>query len=114
MIHESAWKHLKDIEDQRIEVVGVNKYQEDEKSNIEAQKLDLENANTQIDSLKKIRELRDKNAVNSALEVLRVVCNSNDNVMDSIIDAVKVGATVGEINSVMKEVFGTWISPSGV
>ena len=34
--------------------------------------------------------------------------------MDSIINAVKVGATVGEINLVMREVFGTWISPSGV
>mgnify|MGYP001986899735 FL=1 len=114
MIHESAWKHMKDIENQRIEVVGVNKYQEDGYSNIEAQKLDMANANKQIDSVKKIRELRDKKAVNYALEELRVACNSDVNVMNPIINAVKVGATVGEINLVMREVFGTWISPSGV
>ena len=34
--------------------------------------------------------------------------------MDPIITAVKVEATVGEINSVLKEEFGTWVSPSGV
>ena len=114
MIHESAWKHMKDIEEHRIEVVGVNKYQGEENSNIEGQKIDIENAKKQIDSLKKIREMRDQDVVNVALEELRVVCKSDQNVMDSIINAVKVGATVGEINLVMREVFGTWISPSGV
>jgi len=114
MIHESAWKHMKDIEDESIEVVGVNKYQEEGNNNIEAQKLDMENAKKQIASVKKIKDLREQNTVNVALEELRLVCKSDENVMDSIINAVKVGATVGEINSIMREVFGTWISPSGV
>lgn len=114
MIHESAWKHMKDIEDESIEVVGVNKYQEEENNSIEAQKLDMENAKKQIASVKKIKDLRKQNTVNDALEELRIVCKSDENVMDSIINAVKVGATVGEINSIMREVFGTWISPSGV
>jgi len=114
MIHESAWKHMKDIEDESIEVVGVNKYQEEENNSIEAQKLDIENAKKQIASVKKIKDLREQNTVNDALEELRLVCKSDENVMDSIINAVKVGATVGEINSIMREVFGTWISPSGV
>ena len=114
MIHESAWKHMKDIEDESIEVVGVNKYQEEENNSIEAQKLDMENAKKQIASVKKIKDLREQNTVNDALEELRLVCKSDENVMDSIINAVKVGATVGEINSIMREVFGTWISPSGV
>lgn len=114
MIHESAWKHMKDIEDESIEVVGVNKYQEEEDNSIEAQKLDMENAKKQIASVKKIKDIREQNTVNDALEELRLVCKSDENVMDSIINAVKVGATVGEINSIMREVFGTWISPSGV
>ena len=114
MIHESAWKHMKDIEDESIEVVGVNKYQEEEDNSIEAQKLDMENAKRQIASVKKIKDIREQNTVNDALEELRLVCKSDENVMDSIINAVKVGATVGEINSIMREVFGTWISPSGV
>jgi methylmalonyl-CoA mutase N-terminal domain/subunit len=36
------------------------------------------------------------------------------NVMEPLIHAVKEGATVGEVNGVMKEVFGTWMAPSGV
>jgi methylmalonyl-CoA mutase N-terminal domain/subunit len=34
--------------------------------------------------------------------------------MEPLIRAVKVGATLGEVNGVMRDVFGTWISPSGV
>ena len=87
---------------------------DNENNSIEAQKLDMENAKKQIASVKKIKDLREQNTVNDALEELRIVCKSDENVMDSIINAVKVGATVGEINSIMREVFGTWISPSGV
>ena len=34
--------------------------------------------------------------------------------MDALITAVKSEATVGEVNGVMREVFGTWMAPSGV
>jgi methylmalonyl-CoA mutase N-terminal domain/subunit len=34
--------------------------------------------------------------------------------MPAIISAVKAEATVGEINSVLREEFGTWVAPSGV
>jgi hypothetical protein len=34
--------------------------------------------------------------------------------MDPIILAVKNEATVGEINTVLREEFGTWVAPSGV
>jgi len=34
--------------------------------------------------------------------------------MESLISAIKAGSTVGEVNGVMTNVFGTWIAPSGV
>jgi methylmalonyl-CoA mutase N-terminal domain/subunit len=34
--------------------------------------------------------------------------------MPALIEALKAGATVGEVNGIMRDVFGTWISPSGV
>jgi methylmalonyl-CoA mutase N-terminal domain/subunit len=114
MIHESAWKHMKEVENKNIDVVGVNIYQDEINNTIEAQKLNTENAEQQINSLKATRQSRNQNNLDSALERLCEVCKSDENVMESIIQAVKAGATVGEINSVMKEVFGTWISPSGV
>jgi methylmalonyl-CoA mutase N-terminal domain/subunit len=57
---------------------------------------------------------RDSELVNESLEKLRSACQTQDNLMDYIIDAVKANCTVGEINEVMSSSFGTWISPSGV
>jgi hypothetical protein len=34
--------------------------------------------------------------------------------MYPIISAVKAEATVGEVNTVLREEFGTWVAPSGV
>ena len=114
MIHESAWKHMKNVENRDIEVIGVNKYEEEDSDSIEAQELDINNAQKQIDAVTNNKKTRNQDIVSTALEELRDVCNSDRNIMESLINAVKAEATVGEINSVMREVFGTWISPSGV
>ena len=114
MIHESAWKHMKNVENRDIEVIGVNKYEEEDSDAIEAQELDINNAQKQIDAVTNNKKTRNQDIVSTALEELRDVCNSDRNIMESLINAVKAEATVGEINSVMREVFGTWISPSGV
>jgi len=45
---------------------------------------------------------------------LRECCRNGSNVMPPIISAVKAEATVGEVNSVLREEFGTWVAPSGV
>ena len=51
MIHESAWKHMKNVENRDIEVIGVNKYEEEDSDSIEAQELDINNAQKQIDAV---------------------------------------------------------------
>ena len=114
MIHESAWKHMKNVENKDIEVVGVNKYEENDKEDFEAQRLDINNSRKQIIHLQELKKNRNEDAIKIALQELSRVCKSEENIMDSIISAVKAEATVGEINNVMKDVFGTWISPSGV
>ena len=57
---------------------------------------------------------RDSEAVNEALSVLRRCCRDSSNIMPPIISAVKAEATVGEVNSVLREELGTWFAPSGV
>ncbi len=114
MIHDSAWKHMKDVENKNIEVVGVNKYEDENEKMLEAQRLDINNSKKQIINLQEMKKNRNEENIEIALQELSRVCKSEENIMDSIILAVKAEATVGEINNVMKEVFGTWISPSGV
>ena len=114
MIHDSAWRNLQEIEGGEIVVVGVNTYTEGEGQEIISQHLDEDVLDMRITALEEHRTKRDSHAVASALERLEMVCSSTDNVMEPLIEAVKCGATLGEVNGVMRDRFGTWMSPSGV
>lgn len=114
MIHESAWKNLQEIESGDMGVVGVNSYIEDEELPIYTEKLDPEEVNSRISALREFRGNRDQEFVADAMTRLEDTCSNGGNVMEPIIDAVKAGATIGEVNEVMSSVFGAWTSPSGV
>jgi|TARA_B110000881_G_scaffold221263_1_gene249763 methylmalonyl-CoA mutase N-terminal domain/subunit len=114
MIHESAWNHLESVESGSTKVVGVNEHIMEEEDPIEALMIDEDSSIRQLNSLKKYKNNRDMNDINFSLENLKSVCMTNENIMESLISAIKAGSTVGEVNAVMIEVFGTWIAPSGV
>ena len=114
IIHESAWDQLKKIESKEELVVGVNSHIEKTPSDFEGLLIDSTDETSKKNELAKIRESRNNNSVDKALLELRERCKDGTNVMDSIISAVKLEATVGEINNVFREEFGTWVSPSGV
>ena len=115
IIHESAWTHLQELESGGLSVIGINAHvDEDNVSSTHGQKLDTDAVREQLESLQSLKDSRDTESVLKALERLREACEGMQNVMDPLIHAVKEGATVGEVNGVMKEVFGTWMAPSGV
>jgi len=114
MIHESAWEQLRRVEDKSELVVGVNSHVGEEDSEIEGLILDSDAANSQISRLIKMKENRDSDNVKSSLTELRRCCRDGSNIMLPIISAVKAEVTVGEVNSVLREEFGTWVAPSGV
>ena len=114
MIHESAWKEIKDTENKDLLVVGVNTNIEDSNNLNLGLKIDSDNELKQISKLQKYKNARNNDLLIQKLESLKVTCEGTENVMPALIEALKVGATVGEVNSIMRDVFGTWISPSGV
>ena len=63
---------------------------------------------------KEYRRNRDQDSVTAALERLEDACSRGENVIEPMIESVKIGATIGEVNGVIKSVFGVWTSPSGV
>ena len=114
MIHDSAWKNLQEIESGEIGVVGVNSYLEDSGQSINTQKFDSVDVQSRIVALTEHRNNRNQESVTNALERLENACSGGENVMEPMIESVKVGATIGEVNGVLRSVFGTWTSPSGV
>jgi len=113
-IHESAWRELKKIESGELPVIGVNKYVEDVEDANLGLRLDKNQSEAQILKLRQIKKSRNNDSVLESLSQLRIACDSGQNVMDPLIIALKFGATVGEVNGIMREEFGTWVSPSGV
>ncbi|GAI85990.1 unnamed protein product [marine sediment metagenome] len=65
----------------------------------------------QIKRLQKVKRTRDNRKVAQTLRDLRVACQSDDNVMPCVIEAVRAYATEQEICDVYREVFGEYRDP---
>ena len=113
-IHEAAWNQLQAIEDGTTNVVGVNKYIEDEKSDLVGQLQDPELARLQSDNLRRVVTNRDSEKARLSIERIEEAAKDGSNLMDPLIDAFKAEVTLGEVNDVLRGQFGTWIAPSGV
>jgi methylmalonyl-CoA mutase N-terminal domain/subunit len=113
MIHESAWKQTRDIEEQNRRVVGVNHAIMDESENMEGQEIDPEIMKMQVQKIAALKEARDSQAAALALQSITKATTTEENLFPLILHAVKVNCTVGEIMNAMKSEFGTWMSPSG-
>lgn len=114
MIHESAWEQLRRVEEGSELVVGVNSHVDEAEPDFEGLILDSSEAQSKISRLIEMKSNRDMDAVRNSLSELRKCCSDGSNVMPAIIHAVKVEATVGEVNTILTEEFGTWVAPSGV
>jgi methylmalonyl-CoA mutase N-terminal domain/subunit len=87
--------------------VGVNKFQVDEPPPRIFQ-FDPAVAGRQLRRLSEVRSSRDPQAASAALDRVESAARSGENLMPVLIEAVGVYATVGEIVSRLKRVFGSY------
>lgn len=107
-IQNSAYHYQKSIEsDERI-VVGVNKFKADEKIKPEILKVDPKIGETQKETIKKLKQNRDSEAVTKLLANIENAAQNNENLMPHFIEAVKAYATLGEICDVLRKIFGEY------
>jgi methylmalonyl-CoA mutase N-terminal domain/subunit len=107
-IADSAYQHQREVETGDRTIVGVNRFQSGEGSNIELLKIHDEVAHRQIDRLKALKARRDAKAVSAALARVEAACRSGENVMPALVDAVKQYATLGELSDVFRRVWGAY------
>jgi len=107
-IMDAAYQYQKDVETNKTIVVGVNKFQIEEKPPEGLLRVDPSVGEKQKKSLRELRERRNNDAVAERLVDLRKACEGTDNVMPFILEAVREYATLGEICGVMREVFGEY------
>jgi methylmalonyl-CoA mutase, N-terminal domain len=111
-VSKQAHEHQKKLEDGSFRKVGVNCFEiEQEDHAVEMHPYKREDADRQVARLKTVKAERDNAAVAAALADLRKAAEGSDNMMPAIMAAVKVYASVGEINAVLTGVFGKYDEP---
>jgi methylmalonyl-CoA mutase, N-terminal domain len=112
-IQESAYQYQKAVERKEQVIVGVNKYQmPDEISSTQILKIDETVRDHQLERLAHTKATRDQGAVANALEKLKKAAVSEENTMPATIEAVKAYATVEEICTALRDVYGIYEEPA--
>ena len=108
-IAEAASDYQRRVDSKRRIVVGVNEFSKNnEEIEIPILEIRKEVEREQIGGLKSLREKRNEETVNAKLKSITDACRTKDNLIPLIIDAGQSHATLGELVTSMKVVFGEW------
>ena len=107
-IEEAAAKKQARIDSGRDVIVGVNRYQVEEKSQIEVRDVDNEAVRiSQISRLDAVKSSRNPQEVEKSLNsITEAAGNGKDNLLELAVDAARKRATLGEISLAMEKAFG--------
>ncbi len=107
-IAESAFRHQQALERGERIVVGLNRFEEEEETEIRLREVDPEFETNKVGALKKFKNARDPGRIRQHGDAIRAACESGENVVDVLVPAVRDGMTLGEAVGRMKEVFGVY------
>src|SRR3546814_207211 len=111
-------ERMRKLESGELKVVGVNTFTEALPSPLEGEgsilKVDPALEAQTIAEVQAWRSERDNDAVKRALDELRRVAGSDENIMPATIALAHAGGTTGEWAGVLREEFGEYRAPTGV
>ncbi|MFQ5587728.1 MAG: methylmalonyl-CoA mutase [Nitrospiria bacterium] len=107
-IHRAAVNYQREIDRKERIIVGVNDFVEKEERPIEILKVSKSVERGQIARLKKFKKTRAAKKCTQSLERLTKAAENEVHLMPHVLDAVRAGATVGEITDVFRKVFGEY------
>lgn len=109
-IEESAAKRQAKIDAGIDTIVGVNKYQTDDSSEIEVLSIDnFEVLKKQTERLNTIKTTRNNEKIAQALKQIELAANNPDlNILECAINAARERATLGEISDALEKVYGRY------
>ncbi|MBT8352754.1 MAG: methylmalonyl-CoA mutase [Deltaproteobacteria bacterium] len=109
-IEESAARKQARIDQGLDVIVGVNKYQIEEEPLEDVREVSETVRKEQIQRLKDIKTARDDVAVKKALEAITSAAESDGNLLEACLPAVRSRATIGEISDAMEKAFGRFVA----
>jgi|SRR5437867_4768030 len=107
-IADASYRYQQQVDRGEKTIVGMNRYQIEEEEPVETLRIPIEVELTQKKRLAQLRASRDARRVGRSLDTIERAARSGGNLMPPILQAVRDYATVGEICTTMKRVFGEY------
>ncbi|HEX2065368.1 MAG TPA: methylmalonyl-CoA mutase family protein, partial [Candidatus Thermoplasmatota archaeon] len=113
-IQEAAYRFQREVEEGRRTVVGVNDFVLEGERPPEILKVDDGPERAQLARLAQVKAERDGARVAAALAGLRKAARGTENVLPSILEAVRAYATLGEICGALRQEWGEYTPVAGL
>ncbi len=110
-IADAAYKYQRELDTGIKTIVGVNKYNAEGEVAIPTLKIEEKVETGQIEKLRELKRKRNNKVVRAKLNDIVTAARNGDNLMPSIVDAVREYATLGEICDIFREVYGVYRDP---
>jgi methylmalonyl-CoA mutase, N-terminal domain len=107
-IAEASFRYQAEVEAKQRVVVGVNRYQLEDESEIELLRIDPALEEKQIARVKALRDRRDSAEVERMLARLKQGAERDENLMPLLVEASRAYVTMGEMCDALRETWGTW------
>ncbi len=107
-IQDASYRYQREIESLDRIIVGVNRYQMQEKPPEDLLRVDPELEKRQVAKTQNVRAERDNDKVKRALADLQAAARGSDNLMPKILECVRCYTTLGEVSNALRDVFGLY------
>ena len=107
-IEESASSYHERYKSGQDIIVGVNRFVTDTIDDVDILKVDPEAERRQVKRLAEHKSSRDNDAVEAKLAELRTAAEGDVNMLPPMKEALRAGASIGEVCGALREVFGEY------
>ena len=105
-IARSAYEYQQKIERTEKIIVGVNKFQTEEKRHTQILKVDDSIRAVQSAKLEQLRKNRNHAKCEQLMQLLSDKATDGENIMPTVMEAVEAKCTLGEISNTLREIYG--------
>ncbi|MBI4211742.1 MAG: methylmalonyl-CoA mutase family protein [Deltaproteobacteria bacterium] len=110
-IADASYRFQQQVESGEKTIVGVNVFQTKDEEDLEILKLDSSISHRQIERVKAVKARRNQQQVADTLKILKQAAENSTNLMPGLMQCVHAYATLEEIMTVLKGVFGEYHDP---
>ena len=110
-IEEAAFRWNEQVESGERVIVGVNRFVEDDKEDVELLRIDPDAERRQLERTARVRAERNAEEAEAALTEVRRVAAGPENLLPPMREALRARVTIGEISNALRDEFGTFDAP---